>query len=144
MKRNRQKAVLRIIEEQKISTQEQLRAALAAEGFDVTQATLSRDMAELGIEKDERGYRAASPGSSGMHEAKSVKILAEAVRKIDSAANIVVVKTLPGMGSAAGAALDHLAPEQIIGSVARDDTVVMIAGSERDAQSARSYLSELV
>ena len=94
MKRSRQKAILTILNQRRITTQEQLRDALLEQGIRVTQATLSRDIAELGLTKDENGYGLPRAGGNAMGGSKGVKILSEAVREVDCAGNIVVVKAL--------------------------------------------------
>ena len=144
MKRSRQKAILAILNQQRITTQEQLRDALLEQGIRVTQATLSRDIAELGLTKDENGYGLPRAGGNAMCGSKGVKILSEAVREVDCAGNIVVVKALTGMGSAAGAALDHLHLPEVVGSVAGDDTVLIVVRSAEAAEALRDHLLEML
>lgn len=79
-----------------------------------------------------------------MADAKSIKILSEAVREVDCAENIVVVKALTGMGSAAGAAIDHLHLPEVVGSVAGDDTVIIVVRSAEAAMVLRERLLELL
>ena len=136
MKRSRQKAILTILNQRRITTQEQLRDALLEQGIRVTQATLSRDIAELGLTKDENGYGLPRAGGNAMGGSKGVKILSEAVRE--------VVKALTGMGSAAGAALDHLHLPEVVGSVAGDDTVLIVVRSAEAAEALRDHLLEML
>lgn len=98
MKRSRQKAILTLLSQRRITTQKQLCDALLEQGFRVTQATLSRDIAELGLTKSENGYGLPRVSTNEMADAKSIKILSEAVREVDCAENIVVVKALTGDG----------------------------------------------
>ena len=144
MKRSRQKAILTLLSQRRITTQKQLCAALLEQGFRVTQATLSRDIAELGLTKSENGYGLPRVSTNEMADAKSIKILSEAVREVDCAENIVVVKALTGMGSAAGAAIDHLHLPEVVGSVAGDDTVIIVVRSAEAAMVLRERLLELL
>ena len=144
MKRSRQKAILTLLSQRRITTQKQLCDALLEQGFRVTQATLSRDIAELGLTKSENGYGLPRVSTNEMADGKSIKILSEAVREVDCAENIVVVKALTGMGSAAGAAIDHLHLPEVVGSVAGDDTVIIVVRSAEAAMVLRERLLELL
>lgn len=119
----RHTAILRIISEQEIETQDDLIAKLKENGFDVTQATVSRDIKQLGLVKTTDGegkyrYSAPHPSSSGS-DSKFKNILSEAIISSESAENMVVVKTYSGMANAAAAAIDALASDRILGSIAR-------------------------
>ena len=98
----------------------------------------------VGLTKSENGYGLPRVSTNEMADAKSIKILSEAVREVDCAENIVVVKALTGMGSAAGAAIDHLHLPEVVGSVAGDDTVIIVVRSAEAAMVLRERLLELL
>ena len=138
MKSQRQAKILEIIANKNIETQEQLLAELQAEGFRGTQATISRDIKELRIVKELTSlgtYRytisASDLGSS--FSARLNTIFRECVISFDYAQNIIVVRTLPGLASAAGSAIDAMNLSTIVGTLAGDDTVMIVM---RDTNSA--------
>jgi len=131
MKAKRQQEILRIIAEQDVDTQDQLLTELRARGVQSTQATISRDIKELHLIKELTGYGtyryAVSERKASLNIAGRLRtIFKEGVTSFDMAQNIVVVKTMPGLASAAGAALDGMDIDGFVGSLAGDDTVIMI------------------
>jgi transcriptional regulator of arginine metabolism len=130
-KADRQSAILEVIGKHAVATQAQLKDLLKAEGFAADQATLSRDIKELGLVKvsdDGVHYRYApveSVAPPAQH--KPAAILARLVRKIDWSGNLLVVKTDPGEASPVGLALDHMKWPEIVGTVAGDDTLLVVA-----------------
>lgn len=131
MKGKRQAEILRIISENDVETQEQLLTALRLRGFHSTQATISRDIKEMHLIKELTGsgaYRyAVSERKTSLNFAGRLRtILKEGVTAFDFAQNIVVVKTMPGLAPAAGAALDTMELPGMVGSLAGDDTVILI------------------
>ncbi len=145
MKQNRQSKILEIISQNTIETQEQLIEKLREAGYDVTQATVSRDIRELRLMKVSCGFGVykyiVSAQESHTHSAKYINILGETVINVEHAGNLVVVKTYPGMANAAGAALDSMGWTEIIGSIAGDDTLMLVV---RSGETARSFSSELI
>lgn len=144
MKSMRHTAILRIISEQEIETQDDLIAKLKENGFDVTQATVSRDIKQLGLVKTTDGegkyrYSAPHPSSSGS-DSKFKNILSEAIISSESAENMVVVKTYSGMANAAAAAIDALASDRILGSIAGDDTILIVTKMMKPPKNFRKYL----
>lgn len=148
MRERRQEAILSLIEACEIETQGELCEALAAHGFSVTQATVSRDVKELGLVKvsgTERKYKYVK-ADGGAHKiaAKYGNIFKECVLSIRSASNLIVVKTVTGGANSACAFIDHLNLPQVIGTLAGDDTIftVVADGENVDAivQLLRSYL----
>ena len=145
MKSRRQREILSIISATPVETQEQLLSELRCRGIEATQATISRDIKELHLVKEltgEGGYRYAL---SGKKEATNVSgrlktIFREGVVSYDHAQNLVVVKTMPGLGSAAGAALDGMDIPDLVGSLAGDDTVLLIL---RTTQSAQAFCNSI-
>ncbi len=140
MSNTRREAILKLIESRDIETQQELTSALAQIGFEVTQATVSRDIKELKLLKQQNGSgryvytRNASHTENKMTESMSI-ILSRAVVNIDYALNIVVVKTLTGMAQGAAAAIDAMHSRDILGSIAGDDTIIIIARNEEYAQT---------
>ena len=133
MKRKRHQRLLKLITEQDIKTQEQLTDMLRAEGFAVTQATVSRDIKELGIVKAPSasgGYKYAFTAASSPEDKEHLTIFSNAVISVESALHTIVVKTYAGMAQAVAASLDKLMGGEILGSIAGDDTILLIAESE--------------
>ena len=130
MKNDRQKAILDIIAAQNIETQEELGAQLQQHGFRVTQATISRDIKELHLIKvqAERGvYKyAVNEASAVLNTDRMVRIFREVAVSVQGSGNIVVINTLSGSGPAAGEAIDNFGIEEIIGSLAGDNTVFVV------------------
>ncbi len=145
MKSSRQKKILELIAEKSIETQEQLLAELQACGYQSTQATISRDIKELRIIKALDGfgsYRYSAPKneSANQFDNRFRVIFRECVTSLDYAQNLVVVKTMPGLGAAAGANIDALHLPSVVGSLSGDDTTLVIM---RDVESARSLCAEI-
>lgn len=130
MKARRQAKILELIKNHVIDTQEELADRLTSAGIPVTQATISRDIKELSLQKvpaTDGRYRYALPeeAPAGSWD-KRRRIVQESVLSVDFAENICVVKCLPGTAPGVGSAVDHLAWPEMIGSVAGDDTVLII------------------
>ena len=127
MKRNRQQEILALIEKYPISTQEELREHLKREGYEVTQATLSRDIRMLGITKG-KNTEGASVYRSGSTvtdlQDRYIRVLREGTVSIEEAGNLLVIKTVSGMAMAVAAALDAMQIPEILGSIAGDDTIM--------------------
>ena len=136
MKYKRQAAILRIVKEKKIRTHEQLIDELTAEGFKVTQATVSRDIKELGLIKE--------PSDIGSVYAVSIHNHPVHERKIRSIADSVIgIETNPGMASAIGASVDEVLKEQFLGSIAGDDVLLVITKSVEEAQKLKSNMQKI-
>lgn len=137
MKAQRQAKLLELISLNAIETQEELTALLAKEGFEATQATVSRDIKELNITKTpikNGGYRyTVSNTGNGPKSDKLAKIFKESVTLIDSAQNIVIIKTLPGLASGACSALDAMDDLDVVGTLAGDDTAFLVMRSTEEA-----------
>lgn len=144
MKQNRQEAILDIISKNTVETQEQLIEKLHEEGYNVTQATISRDIRELRLTKVSCGFGiykyVVSNQEPHIHSVKYLNILKETVNTVEHAGNLVVVKTFSGMAQAAAAALDSMGWTEIIGSIAGDDTIMIVL---RSAETARAFSIEL-
>ena len=145
MKPNRQAKILQLIESKDIETQEQLLNELEACGFSTTQATISRDIKELRIIKElgSNGiyrYSTASRQSEATSTAKLNSIFRQCVTSCDHAQNIVVIKTMPGMASAACSAIDNMDLDMIVGTLAGDDTAFLLL---KDASSASALCNDI-
>lgn len=147
MKSKRQDRILEIIGMRNVETQEELIELLHDDGFRVTQATVSRDIKELGLVKvstKDNSYKYALPAApehdSIKISAKYRNIMRETVLKVDSASNIVVVKTYSGMANAAAAAIDGMGWGEIVGSIAGDDTIMVVV---RTAEHASEFVKRL-
>lgn len=145
VKSQRQAKILEIISNRNIETQEQLLLELQKEGFRGTQATISRDIKELRIVKELTSlgtYRYATSTNevSGSFSSRLNTIFRECVISFDYAQNIIVVRTLPGLASAAGSAIDAMNLSTVVGSLAGDDTVIVIM---RDTNAAAAFCGEI-
>lgn len=149
MKNKRQQQLLKLIKEQIITTQDELQDALSSLGFSVTQSTVSRDIKELRIVKaqDSNGiYRyivsdgAATSKGKGHYE----NMFSHAAFDVVYSINTVVIKCYPGMASSACVALDKLYSDTVLGSLAGDDTVLAITGSENDSAMLTAELKKLI
>ncbi len=145
MKKQRQKALLDIIENQVIDTQEDLQKALETENFKVTQATVSRDIKELRIVKalDSEGrYRYVRGGGAknGDVSSRYADIFSNSVTSIKSALNDVIIKCHTGAASGACAAIDMMFGDELLGTIAGDDTILAIT---EDAESAAALVGKL-
>ena len=138
MKYKRQNRILEIIREYDIDTQDALIEKLRDSGFDVTQATASRDIRELKLIKvmtpDNRLKYALSPQDDGRSIIKYSNILHDTVSSMDCAQNLVVLKTHSGMASAAAAAIDAIHYEEVVGCIAGDDTILLVFKTNQEAQ----------
>ncbi len=145
MKSQRQAKILEIISTRNVETQEQLLDALQKEGFRGTQATISRDIKELRIVKELTSigtyrYTTSSSEVSGSFSSKLNTIFKECVIGIDYAQNIIIVRTLPGLASAAGSAIDAMNLSLVVGTLAGDDTVMIVM---RDNNAAAAFCGEI-
>ncbi len=145
MKSQRQAKILEIISTRNVETQEQLIEELTKEGFRGTQATISRDIKELRIVKELTNlgtyrYTAAANDIDSSFSARMNTIFRECVVNIDYAQNIIVLRTLPGLASAAGSAIDAMNTSSILGSLAGDDTVMVVM---RDNHAAALFCGEI-
>ena len=146
---NRRDAIIKIITENEIIRQEELVEYLKKEGFDVTQATVSRDIKELGLIKiqgEVKKFKYAMPENKHniLSEQKVVTLLKTFVVSIKRAQNLIVIKTLEGNGSACGMAIDKLNLDKIVGSIAGDDTLLIVCNDEFDAEDIIDILKEIV
>lgn len=148
MKYNRHAKILELIENYEIETQDELVEKLKAHGMDVTQATVSRDIKELRLVKvtsaDGKAKYKAMNNDSGVISEKLLTILRGGYVSSDYANNILVVKTLPGMAQAVASAIDSLGWQEIVGTIAGDDTIMIITRAERIAEEMQERFTSLL
>ncbi len=134
-KRTRQNTLLELVQQQPYRNQDELRRALARRGFEVTQATLSRDIHELGLVKTTDGY-APQEGEQTTEAAlpPAIRLVREFVLDVKEAQNLLVVRTAPGSAQPVAAALDAEGWTEVVGTVAGDDTLLIISQNRRSAQ----------
>lgn len=130
MKSRRHRKIMEIINNRRVATQEELCDALRSSGFDVTQATVSRDIKELHLVKipDGDGYRYALPDAAAVNrdQERLHRILKDAVIHMDYSENIIVIKTFPGGAMSVASVIDSSELEGILGTVAGDDTIFIV------------------
>lgn len=144
MKNARQKKILELIERYSIDTQEALIAKLKDEGYEATQTTISRDINQLKLVKavnSDGTYKYIKPDVR-REDNRTVmsSALTNAVIKIEAARNIVVIKTLSGMANALAVCVDSLDHDHIVGSVAGDDTIIIVTKDDEIAEAMEGNL----
>ncbi len=145
VKSQRQAKIMEIISNKNVETQEQLLAELQQEGFHCTQATISRDIKEMRIIKELTGmgtyrYTTSTNEIGGTFTSRLNTIFRECVVSYDYAQNIIVIRTLPGLASAAGSAIDAMNLSAVVGCLAGDDTVMVVM---RDHNAAAAFCGEI-
>ena len=145
MKTQRQAKILEIVSNKDVETQEQLLAELQAAGYNSTQATISRDIKELRIVKELTSfgtyrYTVSSKELGGTFSTRLNTIFRECVTGYDYAQNIVVIHTLPGLASDAGSAVDGMSMRFVLGTLAGDDSVIIVM---RDTNAAAAFCNEI-
>ncbi len=136
----RQKAISNLIAKTDIETQEDLRNALMEMGIDVTQATVSRDIKEMNLTKVQTDKKKYKYVSLDQPASRFVNLFKEAVTSIVSAENLVVVKTLTGSANGAASLIDSLNLSVVLGSIAGDDTILIVTKSIADAEELSDIL----
>lgn len=149
MKKVRHQLILKLIEQNSISTQEELLAKLLKSGVDVTQATVSRDIKELRLIKrpsanGEYKYCIADSAADDEQNSRYNAIFAQSVVFVDEAANICVLKCHNGTANAACAALDSLDLEGIVGTLAGDDTVFILCRTDEQAIAVKDQIQKIL
>jgi transcriptional regulator of arginine metabolism len=147
MKTRRQSVILDVIQRQPVRNQEQLRRLVRAAGFDVTQATLSRDIREMGLVKGgaEAAYQSPGAARSNGHTAKLLlnRAVAEYLTRVDRVQQLVLLRTGPGQAQLLGVALDGARLPEVLGTIAGDDTILAIAPDVRRARALVKWLEGL-
>lgn len=147
MKNRRQMKILEIISNEEIGTQEELAKRLCQTGEDVTQATVSRDIKELRLIKvagsDGRPKYAPSTGASYVSN-RLIRIFIDTVLSIESSGNIILLKTLSGSANAAGEAVDAMGYKELLGSLAGDNTLMLVVKEGEDTKALAQRLRDLI
>ena len=135
MKAERQNKILELLRENNIYTQEELTASLNVAGFPATQATVSRDIRELGLLKEptSNGHRYLAPADTAVIKSPFARVFRDGLVSVDYAENMLVLRTLGGMAMAVAAALDGMKFADILGSVAGDDVVICVVRNKTAA-----------
>lgn len=150
MKVSRQAKILELIAENEIETQEEIARLLNENGYNVTQATVSRDLRELKLTKIavERGRQKyielQQSGTENMMIDKYVRILQNGFVSVDNAMNIIVIRTVAGMAMAVAAALDALHIDGIVGCIAGDDTIMCAVRTMKDTENVIRKLRKII
>ena len=148
MKSTRQMAILELIAKQNIETQEQLVAALQAGGMNVTQATVSRDIRELRLVKAQMPdgtskYVSTDTAEAGLND-RLVRIMSDSVLSVAVSGNILVVHTISGSANVVGEAIDSLRWPEILGTIAGDNTILVVIRAESDSAAVQRRLQEMM
>ena len=148
MEAKRQRKIIELINNQDVVTQEELANLLIENGFAVTQATVSRDIRELNLTKvsvNGGGQKYAMPSTSNISlNSKYLRVLNDGVLTINTAENILVIKTVAGMAMAVCAALDAMKWTEIVGSIAGDDTIMCAVRSVEDTVKVMDKIRKIV
>lgn len=146
-KQERLKIILDLINSEEISTQDELTSRLSELGYDISQSTISRDINELNLIKGEgnqKKYRYVQAKVENVEASPQIlNLLKQITVSICSANNLVVIKTLSGNAGAAGMAIDGMHFPQVVGTVAGDDTLLIVAKSNADAEIVVKALRNL-
>lgn len=149
LKKTRHDRILEIIAQHEVETQEELVGYLREGGFDVTQATISRDIRELklykmSVGKGKQKYIVLQQGDENHMEDKFIRVLKDGFVSMDMAQNILVVRTVSGMAMAVAAAIDSLRFQEIVGSIAGDDTIMIAVRTVEDTEQLMERIRKLL
>lgn len=148
MKTKRQRKIIDLITNYDIETQEELAAKLVENGFNVTQATISRDIRELNLTKiatkgGKQKY-AVQSSSDIVSNSKYMRVLNDGIITMDTAGNILVVKTVSGMAMAVAAALDAMQIKEILGCIAGDDTIMCVVKHAEETDRVKEHIESFI
>ena len=148
MKTKRQRKIIELISNYDIETQEELAAKLVENGFNVTQATISRDIRELNLTKiatkgGKQKY-AVQSSSDIVSNSKYMRVLNDGIITMDTAGNILVVKTVSGMAMAVAAALDAMQIKEILGCIAGDDTIMCVVKHAEETDRVKEHIESFI
>ena len=148
MKTKRQRKIIELITNYDIETQEELAAKLVENGFNVTQATISRDIRELNLTKiatkgGKQKYEVQS-SSDIVSNSKYMRVLNDGIITMDTAGNILVVKTVSGMAMAVAAALDAMQIKEILGCIAGDDTIMCVVKHAQETARVKEHIESFI
>ena len=148
MKKSRHQKIIELVGRMRIGTQEELADILNREGYKVTQATVSRDIKELKLSKvtgnDGIQYYQIIEKEEQVYSEKYIRVLREALMSMDTAGNLLVIRTMAGMANAVAAALDQFRLEKIVGTLAGDDTIMCAMKNPQDALEVKNRIQEIM
>ena len=148
MKYSRHSVILEIIKDKSIETQEELATVLKEKGYNITQATVSRDIKELRLikvlTKDGKYKYSTIKQQEDIVTDRSLKLFKDSVLGFDTAGNFIVIKTLVGAANAAGVAIDAINVDKVIGTIAGDDTIFMLCKTDEDAETVVDFFRNLL
>ncbi len=141
----RQRRILDLVTAEPIATQDELRKSLVHEGFRVTQATLSRDIADLGLLKTPEGYMSPADEDANVRTLPSLeRLLREFVVEVRPAGNLLVIKTAPGAAQPVAAAIDGEGWKEILGTIGGDDAILVITKSRPACRAVVLRIREVI
>ncbi len=145
MKTRRQSAILDAVRGRPVRSQEQLRRLIRASGFDVTQATLSRDIRELGLVKGGADGAYQAPATANGHAGATMlqRAVQDHLTRLDRVQQLVLLRTGPGRAPLVGVALDEARLPEVVGTLAGDDTILIITPDARRARALVKRLEEM-
>ena len=148
MKVNRHVKIVELVNKYHIETQEELADRLREEGFQITQATVSRDIRDLKLTKvatddGHQKYVVLKATENALRD-KYIRILKDGFVSMDMAMNILVIKTVSGMAMAVGAAIDEMKWNEIVGCIAGDDTIMCVVRTTEDTATVMDKIRKLV
>lgn len=148
MSYNRKSKILELIQENEVETQQQLVELLSNAGFKATQATISRDIRDMKLIKTNKGMGkscyALPPKNDNRLSDRFVKILRETIKDVRSAENLIVVQTLNGCANAAAEAMDSASSDEIVGTIAGDNTILIIADTKEHVPDIVKKIKEII
>ncbi|MBE6003917.1 MAG: arginine repressor [Lachnospiraceae bacterium] len=148
MKKSRHQKIIELVGRMRIGTQEELADILNREGYKVTQATVSRDIKELKLSKvagnDGNQYYQIIEKEEHVYSEKYIRVLREALMSMDTAGNLLVIRTMAGMANAVAAALDQFKLDKIVGTLAGDDTIMCAMKNAQDALDVKNRIQEIM
>lgn len=143
-KKQRHRRLLALLGREQMHTQEHLRRRLAAKGIRVTQATLSRDIKELGLARTPDGYKVVAAAEPVLPPPPLAHLVQEFVREITKAGQLLVLKTIPGSAQPVAASLDEQKWKDIAGTIAGDDTILVITANRKMSRQVKNRLAEMI
>lgn len=146
MKKGRHEAIIELIRNNDIENQSELAFRLQEKGYDVTQATVSRDIQKLNLVKVKSNgkFKYAVVENAANFSEKYINIIMETIKSLDVAKNLLIVKTQSGMAMATAAALDGLTLDEIVGSLAGDDAIFIATKSDDNAMLLKNKIEVLM
>ena len=148
MKAKRQRKIIELISEYDIETQEELAKKLMESGYQVTQATVSRDIRELNLLKTASGsggQKYTAPVAAAItDDSKYMRVLKDGSLSMDCAGNMLVIKTVSGMAMAVGAAVDAMHIEEVLGCIAGDDTILCVIKDAEEAFHVKEMINSMI